>query len=241
MIAIKADFIDAYINLGELYIRNSLYNQALDTYERALEKAEYIGDTKTADLYYNVAIAKLLILENQPSSGKETKNERKTLNEIAANLIKAIDINSEHKEALINLAILLQKPEFPPENQIIYREYIVKALKAYSGSDSLETFQFNIGITLLDIGGHGNRLEAMKHFIQAVKIKPDYRSALYNLALLYYDLRDYNRSLYYLNETLVYHSNYTKALLLAADIYSRLGRIEDTEKVMFFKICFNYF
>ena len=105
MLAIKRDFIDAYINLGELYIRRALYEQALDTYQTALQKAEYLSDAKTADLHYNIAVAKSLMVEN---SKMTLATKHQTLNEIAQSLMQAIQADSEHKEAMINLAILLQ-------------------------------------------------------------------------------------------------------------------------------------
>lgn len=232
MISIRRDFIDAYVNLGEIYIRQSMYGRAIDIYERALRHAEYKNDLLLADLYYNIAIAKSLQLENGGANAdSKSVNQSSVLVEIADNFVRAIDINPEHRESLINLAIHVQRPEFSGESHAHYRRYVLQALRFYSKSAQSEVFQFNIAITLLDLGGPNNRLEAIEHLKRAVEIKPDYRSALYNLALLYYDFKDYNSSLHYLNQTTAYHSNYTKALLLMADIYSRMDKMNLTEKV----------
>ncbi|XP_027198204.1 protein O-mannosyl-transferase TMTC3-like [Dermatophagoides pteronyssinus] len=229
VLTIRSDFVDAYINLGELYIRKHLFDQAIETYEKALNRARHIDDGKKADLYYNLAVAKSLKLDHQQQKPNDLKLRSK-LTEIVQDLMVAISINREHREAIINLAILLQKPEFPSDNQTEYRTFAINALRSYSRSNELESFQFNIAITLLDLGGPTNRMDAIHHFKRAAELKPDFRSALYNLALLYYDFKDYEQSLFYLNRTLEHHSNYTKALLLTADIYSRMGRLDDTEK-----------
>ncbi|XP_046916588.2 protein O-mannosyl-transferase TMTC3 [Dermatophagoides farinae] len=229
VLTIRSDFVDAYINLGELYIRKQLFDQAQETYEKALQRARHIDDGKRADIHYNLAIAKSLKLDHQQQKPSGSKLGS-LLNEIAQDLMIAIDINREHREAIINLAILLQRPQFPSNNQNEYRTFAINALRSYSRSNELESFQFNIAITLLDIGGPTNRMDAIHHFKRAAELKPDFRSALYNLALLYYDFKDYEQSLFYLNRTLEHYSNYTKALLLTADIYSRMERLDDTEK-----------
>ncbi|OTF81535.1 transmembrane and TPR repeat-containing protein 3-like protein, partial [Euroglyphus maynei] len=229
VLTIRNDFVDAYINLGELYIRKHLFDHAQETYEKALNIARHIDDDKKADLYYNLAITKSLKLE-QHQKPKDSSKLRSILLEIVQHLMAAITINREHREAIINLALLLQKPEFPAENQTEYRTFVINAMRSHSRCNELESFQFNIAITLLDLGGTANRMDAIQHFKRAAELKPDFRSALYNIALLYYDFKDYEQSLLYLNRTLKHHSNYTKALLLTADIYSRMGRLDDTEK-----------
>ncbi|UXI14362.1 transmembrane and TPR repeat-containing protein 3-like [Sarcoptes scabiei] len=238
VLSIKNDFIDAYINLGELYIRKAFYEKALETYRKALERSKFVDELKTADLYYNIAVAESLKMEHQNEIQHRKQQKSKsiqiscsqTLVNIAENFVKAIEMNPEHREAMINMAILLQKPEFPSVNQSWYRNFVVNAMKKFSLSNELESFQFNIAITLLDLGGPLNRLEAIDHLKRAIELRPDYRSALYNLALLKYDFKDYESSLHYLEQTLRFHSNYSKAILLQADILSRLNRLDDAEQ-----------
>lgn len=229
VISIRRDFIDAYINLGEIYIRRLQYDEAIDIYRDALHRAEYKNDLKAADLYYNIAIATLLGAKAAQDSQVQGEESDIVLDEIASNLVSAININANHKEALINLAILVQKRHF--DNRTHYREYVLDALRAYTKDEERDVIEFNTAITLLDLGGPSNRLEAITHLKNAVDRKPDFRSALYNLALLYYDFKDYDSSLQYLEQLNNYHSNYTKALLLMADIYSKLRRINLAEKV----------
>ncbi|KAJ6216317.1 hypothetical protein RDWZM_007474 [Blomia tropicalis] len=235
VISIRRGFVDAYINLGEIYIRRSQLKEAIEIYQEALSRAEYKNDLKAADLFYNIAIARTLQLAND--SNMEQNNSfsldvyrPSILREIAGNFVLAIDINSNHKEALINLAILVQKPDFPEENRTHYREYVLKALQAYTKNEEQEVIEFNIAITLLDLGGLNNRMEAIQHLKRAVQIKPNFRSALYNLALLYYDFKDYTNALHYLQQINEYHSNYAKALLLMADIFSKLKQMDRAEQ-----------
>lgn len=235
----RNDFIDAYINLGEIYIRRQKYNTAIETYRLALDRTEFKNDLKAADLHYNIAIAKSLKLSNEKTTEKSDVEKALILAEIAESFTKAIDINSNHKEALVNLAILVQKPEFTLDNRTQYREYVLKALRAYTKSEEREVIEFNIAITLLDLDGHSNRLEAIDHLQNAIKIKPNFRSALYNLALLYYDLMDYENSLQYLQQLSGYHATYTKAFLLMADVYTKLLQLDDAEQVNL--VCFIIF
>jgi len=221
------------------------YDEAIKVYEEALSLVDLKQDLKAADLYYNIAIVKTLQLDN---SSQSKLNHSHSLDgyrtaifaEIANNLCLAIDINSNHKEALINLAILVQKPDFLEDNRTYYREYVLNALQAYTKNEEQELVEFNIAITLLDLGGPSNQLEAVKHLKKAVQIKPNFRSALYNLALLYYDFKDYNNSLHYLRQIGAYYSNYTKASLLMADIYSRLKQMDMAEKVSDTLIMFEF-
>lgn len=236
VISIRRDFIDAYINLGEIFIRQAQFDKAISVYEQALRHTDLKNDIKLADVYYNIGIALARKLNNSKNSNvMQLKKDdlSKTFNLISQNFVRAIQINSEHKEALTNLAILVQKPEFPEQNQTYYRHFVLDALKAYTKDEEQERIQFQIAMTLIDIGGPNNRVQALEHLKRAVEIKPDFRSALYNSALLYYRFEDYNTSLTYLNQLNTYHPNYTKAKLLSGDVCAKLGKMDLSEKVNF--------
>lgn len=234
VISMRNDFIDAYINLGEIYFRRRKYDTAIETYRLALDRTEFKNDLKAADLHYNIAIAKTLQLNNekQTAASKSDIEKAVVLAEIAESFTKAIEINANHKEALVNLAILVQKPEFQQlDNRTQYREFVLKALRAYTKNEEREVIEFNIAITLIDLDGQSNRLEAINHLRNAIKIKPSFRSALYNLAILYYEFKDYKSSLQYLQQLSGYHSTYTKAFLLMADVYTKLLELDNAEQI----------
>ena len=188
-----------------------------------------------ADLYYNIGVAKTLELR-QISDDSDKKNEKfveSLMIDIAENFCRSIESNPNHKEALVNLAILLQKPNFPVRKVRFYREIILDGLLEYSGDSDQDVIQFNIAMTMLDLGGVELRSRAILHLQNSIQIRPNFRSALYNLALLYYDFKDFSRSLQYLNDLSRYHPQYSKATALAADIYSKTGQFELAQKVTF--------
>lgn len=141
----RNDFIDAYINLGEIYIRRGKYDTAIETYRLALDRTEFKYDLKAADLHYNIAIAKTLQLSNERQTETRNKSDIEkavVLAEIAESYTKAIEINANHKDALVNLAILAQKPEFQKlDNRTHYREYVLKALRAYTKKEEREMIE----------------------------------------------------------------------------------------------------
>ena len=145
----RNDFIDAYINLGEIYFRRRKYDTAIETYRLALDRTEFKNDLKAADLHYNIAIAKTLQLNNekQTAASKSDIEKAVVLAEIAESFTKAIEINANHKEALVNLAILVQKPEFQQlDNRTQYREFVLKALRAYTKNEEREVIEVTLWI-----------------------------------------------------------------------------------------------
>lgn len=74
--------------------------------------------------------------------------------------------------------------------------------------------------------------EAEKWFRQSINLKADFRSALFNLALL---LADDNRPLEaepFLNQLVRYHPDHVKGLILLGDIYiNHIKDLSAAEKV----------
>lgn len=233
VISIRRDFVDAYINLGELYIRRNQIAEAIDNYENALRMVQYRGSVNPtlADLYFNIGVAKSIELKQITPENYNAKLMEALMIDIAENFYRSIESNPNHKEALINLSILLQKPAFPKRKVRYYREIVLDGLLEYSGDSDVEVIEFNIAMTMLDLGGVEMRTRAVSHLEKSVEAKPDFRSALYNLALLYYDFKDFERSLHYLHDLARFHPDYLKATSLEADIYSKTERFDLAQKV----------
>lgn len=74
--------------------------------------------------------------------------------------------------------------------------------------------------------------EAEHYFRRAVHIKPDFRSALFNLALLLADDHRPLEAAPFLNQLVKYHSDHVKGLILLGDIYiNNLKDIDAAENV----------
>ncbi|GFX90634.1 protein O-mannosyl-transferase Tmtc3 [Trichonephila clavipes] len=90
---------------------------------------------------------------------------------------KALKINPEHEQALLNSAILIQESGSRNLRKVAYdRLNILLQRKRVN-----ERVYFNLGMLAMD---EKNITLAEKWFQKAVQIREDFRSALFNLALL---------------------------------------------------------
>lgn len=227
VISIRGDFTDAFVNLAQIFIRRGQIDEAIDTYELAFSRNIVLTDRMVlADLYYNVAALKQIKLDSKDDLQFDQQARRRMATEIAHHFVQALDKNPNHHKALINFAILLQQDNFLENEHLLqFRQYLLEALKSYEKQDKLDLIHFNIAVLLLDLGGVDNRVEAMERFDQALCLKPDFRSALFNMALLHFFDKHFEKSLEYLNRLYLFHPDYNKALLLKAAVHSELGQM----------------
>lgn len=137
-----------------------------------------------------------------------------------AYLDKALEFDPEHEQALLNSAILLQ--EFGrPELRKIARERLLKLLSKDSNN---ERVHFNLGMLAMD---EKNVEEAEHWFRRAVHLKSDFRSALFNLALLLADDQRPLEAAPFLNQLVKHHPDHVKGLILLGDIY--INNIKDLD------------
>lgn len=191
-ISMRADYVQAYINRGDILMKLNRTAQAQEVYEKAL-----LYDSENADIYYNLGVVFL-------EQGKSAQ----------ANVYfnKALELYPEHEQALLNSAILLQEMGGQEARQVS-RERLHKVL-AKSGEN--EKVFFNLGMLAMD---ESDFEAAEQYFKRAIHIKADFRSALFNLALL---LADANRPLDavpFLNQLIRHHPDHIKGLILLGDIY----------------------
>ncbi|CAG0879705.1 unnamed protein product [Darwinula stevensoni] len=200
-IAMRADYTQAYINRGDILIkmnRNHDFLLALRTreaqevYERAL-----FYDSKNPDIYYNLGVVFL--------------EQGKALQALAY-LDKALEFEPEHGQALLNSAVLIQEyglTDLRPLaiqrlNTLLYRE------------PHNERVHFNLGMFAMD---ERDFAAAEAHFKLAVGQKEDFRSALFNLALLLAEAKRPLEAVPFLNQLLKFHPDHVKGLILLGDIY----------------------
>ena len=191
-ISMRADYVQAYINRGDILMKLNRTAQAQEVYEKAL-----LYDSDNADIYYNLGVVFL-------EQGKAAQ----------ANVYfnKALELYPEHEQALLNSAILLQEMGGQEARQIS-RERLHKVLQ--KNGDNEKVF-FNLGMLAMDESDFD---AAEQYFKRAIHIKPNFRSALFNLALL---LADANRPLDavpFLNQLIRHHPDHIKGLILLGDIY----------------------
>lgn len=191
-ISMRADYTQAYINRGDVLIKLNRTKEAQEVYEKALQY-----DSSNPDIYYNLGVVFL--------------EQGKTLQALAY-LDKALEFDPDHEQALMNSAILIQESGNPHLRKIAY-DRLVRLLKKDQRN---ERIHFNLGMLAMDDKDHPN---AEKWFKMAIQLKQDFRSALFNLALLLSDAQRPLEAAPFLIQLLKYHPDHIKGLILLGDIY----------------------
>ena len=216
LIAMRADFVDAYINLGGILVKQQKLVEAKNVYETALTYG-----SKTSDLYYNLAVVESLILQNERPTSNETLGLK--VNEISTNFLKSIGMTT-NKDALINLAIMVQTyPQFMGE----LKETIKKLLEDYKGPEE-ERMWFNLALIYAD---EGNNLMAEQCLRKSIDIREDFVSALFNLAVILYEEERLFEAEIYLTKLLSFDERHRKSLLLLTEIFHKFGQLDKAEEV----------
>ncbi|XP_026549363.1 transmembrane and TPR repeat-containing protein 3 [Notechis scutatus] len=190
-ISMRPDFKQAYISRGELLLKMNKPLQAKEAYLMALEL-----DRSNADLWYNLAIVYI---------------ELKDPSEALKNFNQALELNPNHKLALFNSALLMQE-----SGEASLRPEAKKRLLSYIKEESQDANgYFNLGMLAMD---DKKDEEAEMWMKKAIKLLPGFRSALFNLALLYSQTAKELKALPVLEELLRYYPDHTKGLILKGDI-----------------------
>uniref|UniRef100_T1J5F2 dolichyl-phosphate-mannose--protein mannosyltransferase n=1 Tax=Strigamia maritima TaxID=126957 RepID=T1J5F2_STRMM len=197
-ISMRADYTQAYINRGDVLIKLNRTKEAQEVYEKALQY-----DNSNPDIYYNLGVVFL--------------EQGKTL-EALAYLDKALELDPEHEQALMNSAILIQESGNPQLRKVAY-ERLIKLMKK---DQQNERIYFNLGMLAMDDKDYVN---AEKWFKMSIQLKQDFRSALFNLALLLSDAHRPLEAAPFLNHLLKFHPDHIKGLILLGDIY--INNIKD--------------
>ena len=196
-IAMRSDYIQAYINRGDVLIRMNRSDEALKIYQEALKY-----DENNADIHYNLAVVALE--QHKPDLGMKY-------------LDKALELDQNHPEALLNSAILIQELGIQNMKNVA----VERLLKLKEMQQDNERVFFNLGMLAAD---DENIIEAELWFKQAIELKPDFRSALFNLALLLADSKRPLEALQPLEQLLHHFPDHIKGLILLGDIHTNHQR-----------------
>ncbi|CAG7727509.1 unnamed protein product [Allacma fusca] len=199
-IAMRADYTQAYINRGDILLKMNKTKEAQEVYERAL-----FYDSSNPDIYYNLGV--VYLEQGKPSQA-------------LAYLDKALDFEPEHSQALLNSAIVLSELG-DPSHRPIARQRLLTLLTRDSKN---ERAFFHLGMLAMD---ERDAESAEKYFRQAIQLKEDFRSALFNLALLLADSQRPLEAAPFLNQLVKYHPDHIKGLILLGDIY--INNIKDLD------------
>ncbi|XP_030571961.1 protein O-mannosyl-transferase TMTC3 [Drosophila novamexicana] len=191
-ISMRSDYVQAYINRGDILMKLNRTAQAQEVYEQAL-----LYDSENADIYYNLGV---VFLEQGKSQQAHVYFN------------KAIELYPEHEQALLNSAILLQELGGAEARQLS-RARLYKVLARDANNEKV---YFNLGMLAMDEMSFD---EAEQFFKRAIHLKSDFRSALFNLALLLADSKRPLDAVPFLNQLIRHHPTHVKGLILLGDIY----------------------
>lgn len=200
-ISMRVDYIQAYINRGDILIKLNRTKEAQEVYERALSL-----DATNPDILYNLGV--VFLEQGRPGDALMYFN-------------KALELDPDHEQALMNSAILIQESGNSKLRQLAFERLELLLNKGRAN----ERVYFNLGMLSMD---DKKVEEAEQWFHLAIQVKNDFRSALFNLALL---LTDSNRPLEavpHLQKLLQYHPDHIKGLILLGDIY--INHMKDLDK-----------
>ena len=190
-ISMRSDYTQAYINRGDILLRLNRTEEAKEVYQKALG---YENDNP--DLLYNMGVVLL-------GQGKHS--------EAMSYLNKALEYDPDHYPALLNSAILIQESGNSHLNHIAH-ERLMRIVK--KGKSNERVF-FNLGMLAMDTK---DLTAAEQWFRKAVHVKPDFRSALFNLALLLSETNPLATEPV-LRQLLSFYPHHVKGLILLGDLY----------------------
>ena len=206
-ISMRSDYTQAYINRGEILLRLNRTKEAREVYQKALG-----FENDNPDLLYNMGVLAL-------SQGQHS--------EAMAYLNKALEQDPDHYQALLNSAILIQESGSSHLNHVA-QERLLRIVKRGGKKNCNERVYFNLGMLAMD----QKDLASAEHwFRQAIEVKPDFRSGLFNLALLLSESDHALEAEPFLWQLLSYYPGHIKGLILLGDLYVNLrGDLPAAEK-----------
>ncbi|XP_022237987.1 transmembrane and TPR repeat-containing protein CG4050-like isoform X1 [Limulus polyphemus] len=203
-ISMRADYIQAYINRGDILIKLNRTQEAQEVYERALQ-----FDSSNPDIYYNLGVVYL---------------EQRKATQAMVYFNKALAIDPNHEQALMNSAVLIQESGNTRLRHIAYERLQHLLEKGKTN----ERVYFNLGMLAMD---EKHTAKAEIWFKKAIQIREDFRSALFNLALLLSDSQRPLEAVPFLKQLLKHHPDHVKGLILLGDIYiNHMKDLEAAEK-----------
>ncbi|XP_071503726.1 protein O-mannosyl-transferase TMTC3-like [Diadema antillarum] len=191
-IRMRPDFVDAYINKGEILMKRGKLEEAESLYLQAVKLEPY-----NANIHYNLGIVAM------------RKNQKP---KALKHFDRAVVLDPKHKMALYNSALYIQ--ESGNEER---RPDAIKRLQRVVELDPESELSYStLGMLAMD---DNNNQAAIEYYIKALELNPSSRYALFNLALIYSEEKQPLQAKPYLETLLKYHPNHTKSMLLLGDIY----------------------
>ncbi|CAM8445580.1 tetratricopeptide repeat protein [Candidatus Methylopumilus universalis] len=190
ILAINPNDVESLNNRGNVYRKLRMYDKAVEDYESAIEKG-----FKTFEVFFNLAISfdELNLYEDAIHSYAFALSLNSNIPEIYLNFANCLTVLGRYEESLqlVNQGLIIGTAH--DQAKLINTKGIV-LLHQYKWHEALECFDRAIEIDKDYAEAHnnkacifmyGNRSQSEEFFISALKIKPDYIDAKFNLATFY--------------------------------------------------------
>ncbi|XP_014663427.1 PREDICTED: transmembrane and TPR repeat-containing protein 3-like [Priapulus caudatus] len=259
---IQPDDIGAFINIGRAYASMRMYREAETAYKRAMVLMPQVRpgqtyQTRIAPGYLSVYVnlANLISknesrLEEADALYRQAISMRNDMTQALINRLdprldplavvlvelkrhdealdyfeKALQFDPDHRQSLMNSAVLIQESGNQQLRPLAYQ----RLFRLLELEPSNEKIYFNLGILGMDDKDFRN---AEIWFKKAIEEKEDFRSALFNLALLLSsEMEKPLEAVPNLQQLLKYYPDHHKGLILLGDIYlNNLHDIANAEK-----------
>ncbi|XP_067950697.1 protein O-mannosyl-transferase Tmtc3-like [Watersipora subatra] len=191
-ISMRPEFVQAYMNYGDILMRTGRKDEAKRLYISALRY-----DNFNPDIYYNLGVVFL-----------ESKKHEEAMEQFA----KALSINPTHEQSLYNSAVLMHESGHPE----LYEEAQKRLKKLMDLDPGNSKVYFTAALLATDLQDYN---QAEHWFIKTLQIDPSFRGALFNLALLLAnELQRPKESVPYLQKVLQLNPSHVKSYLLLGDV-----------------------
>eukprot|EP00057_Strongylocentrotus_purpuratus_P018096 XP_011672570.1 PREDICTED: transmembrane and TPR repeat-containing protein 3 isoform X1 [Strongylocentrotus purpuratus] len=200
-IRMRPDFVEAYINQGEILLKRGQLDEAESLYQQAAQL-----EPLKADIHYNLGIVAM-----------KKRQKPKALKHFD----RAVEIDPKHKMALYNSALYIQE-----SGNAARRQDAIKRLQKVIEIDPESEMSYStLGMLAVDDNDNPG---ALQYYQKALEINPSSRHALFNIAMIHSDDKHPLQAKPYLENLLQHHPNHTKSMLLLGDIM--LNSLQDVIK-----------
>jgi tetratricopeptide (TPR) repeat protein len=194
LLTINPSDVESLNNRGNVYRKLSMYNKAIEDYKSALEQG-----FKTFEVFYNLAISfdDIHLYEDAINSYASALSLNSNTPEIYLNYANSLTTLGRYEEAL---KIIDKAESLGFDKAILINSKGIIFFHQYKWKEALECFEKAISKDKDYAESFNNKAciytylkknKAEEYFISALKIKPDYIDAKFNLATFYLSSGNY--------------------------------------------------
>lgn len=188
----RPDYVQGYINRGDIYMKLGRQMDAIAVYEQALKY-----EPNNADVHYNLGVVQM-----------ELGNKQKAYEQFERALVH----DPDHWQSLYNSAVMIQEEKMVDNWQLAIDRFNLLMKKDKNDSRP----PFSLAMLAMDMNDF---LAAEKYFKLALEIEPTFKSALFNIALmLNNNQKKPFEAVHYVRKLLQVYPDHTKGIMLLGEL-----------------------